>query len=139
MRAGHAPGRISAGAYVLHSGLGKWSGDDQQAAGIHGMAAGAYPFLGKIPPRRFLRAVAAAEIATGAALLIPFVPALVGGTALTGFAGGLLGMYWRTPGMHKPGSIWPTQEGMAVSKDVWLLGIALGLVIDGLADCRNRR
>ncbi|MCD0451696.1 DoxX family membrane protein [Actinocorallia sp. API 0066] len=138
MRPGHAPARIAAGAYILHTGLGKWSGDDRQAAGIHAMAASAYPFLGQIPPARFLRCVAAAEIATGLALLTPVVPSLVAGAALANFSAGLLGMYWRTPGMHKPGSIWPTDEGLAVSKDVWLLGIGLGLVIDGLLDCRRR-
>ncbi|GAB2830510.1 hypothetical protein GCM10022221_31540 [Actinocorallia aurea] len=138
MKAGHVPGRIAAGAYILHSGLGKWSGGEQEAAGVHGMAASAYPFLGKVPPRKFLKAVAAAEIATGTLLLTPFVPALVAGSALSKFSASLLGMYWRTPGMHKPGSIWPTQEGMAVSKDVWLLGIGLGLVVDGLAGCRAR-
>jgi uncharacterized membrane protein YkgB len=41
-------------------------------------------------------------------------------------------MYARTPAMHKPGSIWPSQAGVAVSKDVWMLGIGLGLVADGL-------
>jgi hypothetical protein len=30
------------------------------------------------------------------------------------------------------GSIWPSQTGVAVSKDVWMLGIGLGLVADGL-------
>jgi hypothetical protein len=34
--------------------------------------------------------------------------------------------------MHKPGSIWPSQAGVAVSKDVWMLGIGLGLVAGGL-------
>jgi uncharacterized membrane protein YkgB len=41
-------------------------------------------------------------------------------------------MYARTPAMRKPGSIWPSQAGVAVSKDVWMLGIGLGLVADGL-------
>jgi uncharacterized membrane protein YkgB len=37
-------------------------------------------------------------------------------------------MYLRTPALHKPGSVWPTQAGTAVSKDVWMLGIGLGLM-----------
>jgi hypothetical protein len=37
-------------------------------------------------------------------------------------------MYLRTPALHKPGSVWPTQAGTAVGKDVWMLGIGLGLV-----------
>jgi hypothetical protein len=41
-------------------------------------------------------------------------------------------MYLRTDGLHKPGSIWPTAQWTAVSKDVWMLGIGLGLLADGL-------
>ena len=54
------------------------------------------------------------------------------GAALTGFSGSLLAMYARTPSMRKPGSIWPSRTGIAVSKDVWMLGIGIGLVADGL-------
>ena len=51
--------------------------------------------------------------------------------ALTGFAGSLMAMYLRTPALHKAGSVWPTQAGTGVSKDVWMLGIGLGLLADG--------
>ena len=68
----------------------------------------------------------------GTALLVPVVPNAVAGAALTGFSGSLLAMYARTPAMRKPGSVWPSQTGIAVSKDVWMLGIGLGLVADGL-------
>lgn len=98
------------------------------------MASGAFPFLGSIPPERFLKLLAAGEIATGSALLAPFVPNKVAGAALTAFAGSLLTMYWRTPSMRKPGSIWPTQAGTAVSKDVWMLGIGVGLLCSDGAD-----
>ncbi|MBO0816797.1 MAG: hypothetical protein J2P30_16860 [Actinobacteria bacterium] len=54
------------------------------------------------------------------------------GAALTGFSGSLLTMYLRTPALHKPGSVWPTQAGTAVSKDVWMLGIGLGLIAGSL-------
>lgn len=122
------PGRLATGGYILHSGLAKSKGTPQTAAAVHGMAAAAYPFLSKIPPEKFLRLLAAGEIATGTALLLPFVPSELAGAALTGFSGSLLGMYWRTPSMRKPDSIWPTQAGTAVSKDVWMLGIGLGLM-----------
>ena len=42
-------------------------------------------------------------------------------------------MYLRTPALHKPGSVWPTQQGIAVSKDVWMFAIGTGLLIDDLA------
>jgi uncharacterized membrane protein YphA (DoxX/SURF4 family) len=128
MTARDLPGRIATGAYILHAGLEKWNGPTEQAEAVHGMAAGAYPFLQSIPPTRFLRLLAASEVVTGALLLTPFVSNAAAGSALTAFSSGLLGMYARTPSMHKPGSIWPTPTGTPVSKDVWMLGIGLGLV-----------
>jgi hypothetical protein len=99
------------------------------------MAAGAFPFLKSIPPERFLKVLAAGEVLTGALLLAPFVPNALAGCALTGFSGSLLAMYARTPALRKPGSVWPTPAGIPVSKDVWMLGIGLGL----LADARAKR
>jgi uncharacterized membrane protein YphA (DoxX/SURF4 family) len=124
------PGRLATGAFILHSGLQKWNGPPEQAEGVHGMAVGAYPFLGSVPAPRFLKLLAAGEIVTGALLLAPFVSNALAGTALTGFSASLIGMYARTPTLHEPGSIWPTQAGIAVSKDVWMLGIGLGLMAD---------
>jgi hypothetical protein len=129
------PGRVSTGAYILHAGLQKWGGDEARATAIHGMAAKAFPMLEDVPPERFLRLLAAGEIGTGAILLAPFVSGTVAGAALTAFSGSLLAMYARTPTMHEPGSIWPTAAGTAVSKDVWMFGIGLGL----LAGAAGRR
>jgi hypothetical protein len=126
------PGRVTTGAFILHAGWEKWHGSPEQAAGVHGMAVGAFPFLAPIPPTRFLKLLAAGEIVTGTLLLTPTISNAAAGAALTGFAGSLLGLYWRTPALRKPGSIWPTQNGTAVSKDVWMLGIGLGLLIDSL-------
>jgi uncharacterized membrane protein YphA (DoxX/SURF4 family) len=124
------PERIATGAFILHSGLEKWNGPPEQAEGVHGMAVGAFPFLKSIPPERFLKFLAAGEVVTGALLLAPFVPNAIAGTALTGFSGSLLTMYARTPALRKPGSIWPSPGGIPVSKDVWMLGIGLGLLVD---------
>ena len=132
VRARDLPARVATGAYILHAGLEKWHGDETRAKALHGAASNAFPVLQRIPAERFLRLLAASEIAVGTALLVPVVPNAVAGAALTGFSGSLLAMYARTPAMHKPGSIWPTQVGTAVSKDVWMLGIGLGLVADGL-------
>jgi len=73
----------------------------------------------------------------GAALLTPFVPTVVAGAALTAFSGILLGLYLKTPGMRKPGSLAPTQEGLALAKDAWLAGIGLSLVLRGLTARRD--
>jgi hypothetical protein len=131
--------RISAGAFILNSGLGKRHADARTAANLHGFAAGTYPFLKNLEPQQFATALAASEIAVGAALLAPFVPTAVAGAALTGFSGGLLGLYLRTPGMRKPGSLAPTQDGMTIAKDVWLLGIGVGLLVRGTVDRDTRR
>ncbi|WP_434445013.1 hypothetical protein [Lentzea sp. E54] len=126
------PVRVAIGAFVLHSGLGKRNADQEAAEQMHGWASSTYPVLRRIEARRFASLLAAGEIATGAALLAPFVPAAVAGLALTGFAGALLGMYAKTPGMRQEGSIWPTEQGTALAKDVWMLGAGLSLVVDGV-------
>jgi uncharacterized membrane protein YphA (DoxX/SURF4 family) len=130
LRARDVPTRLATGAYVLHAGWEKWHGTEERAKAVHGAAAAAFPFLAKVPPTTFLKLLAGAEIATGTALLLPVVPNRLAGTALTAFSGGLLTMYLRTPAMHKPGSVWPAPAGVAVSKDVWMLGIGLGLIAD---------
>ncbi|WP_104526001.1 hypothetical protein [Blastococcus atacamensis] len=131
--------RISAGAFILNSGLGKRGADSETAAGLQGFASGTYPFLGKLQPQQFASGLAAAEIAVGAALLTPFVPTAVAGAALTAFSGGLLGLYLKTPGMRKEGSLAPTEQGLSVAKDVWLLGIGVGLLVRGTVDREPRR
>ncbi len=131
--------RISAGAFILNSGLGKRAADEQTAAGLHGFASGTYPFLKDVEPRQFVQALSAAEIAVGAALLTPFVPTALAGAVLTGFAGGLLGLYLRTPGMRKEGSLAPTEQGLSIAKDVWLLGIGVGLLTRGTVDRSSRK
>lgn len=124
-----APGRIVTGVFILNSGLDKFKGDEQTAIGIHGLATGAYPFLTKLPPTLFLKLVAIGEVAIGGALLFPLVPAGLAGLALTGFAGVMVGLYARTPGIHDS-KLRPTQADTGLSKDVWMAGIGVGLMID---------
>jgi hypothetical protein len=130
--------RISAGAFILNSGLGKRGVGPEAAAGMQGFAAGTYPFLKSIPPQQFAKGLATTEIALGAQLLTPFVPTAVAGAALTVFSGGLLGLYLKTPGMRKPGSLAPTEQGLPIAKDVWLLGIGIGLFTRGLIERKPR-
>ncbi|WP_030919356.1 hypothetical protein [Streptosporangium amethystogenes] len=126
------PPRTAAGAIILNSGLSKWSADEETAAGVHGMAVGTYPFLKNIEATRFVKLLSAAEIALGTALLVPAVPSLLAGAGLTAFAGGLLGLYLKTPGMREESGLRPTQQGLPFVKDVWLLGIGAGLVMEEL-------
>jgi uncharacterized membrane protein YphA (DoxX/SURF4 family) len=127
-----APTRIVTGAFILNSGLQKLKGDDDTAKAVHGMASGAYPAFGTLEPRTFLRVLGAGETALGSALLLPIVPARLAGAGLLGFSGALLGMWWRTPGMHEDGSLRPTVQGTAIAKDSWMLGIGAGLLLDDI-------
>ena len=139
VKASHLPPRLAAGAFILNAGIGKLSVDEDTAARLHGFASGAYPFLAKLKPRDFARLLALSEITVGSALLLPVVPSAVAGAGLAAFSGALLGLYARTPGMRKENSPFPTQQGTALAKDVWMAGIALGLMIDDITDRPDKR
>jgi hypothetical protein len=124
------PLRLATGAFVLNSGLTKRGADDVAAKGMHGFASTAYPFLGEMEPRKFARLLSTAEIAVGAVLLFPLIPEGVAGLTLTGFSAGLVGLYLRTPGLRLDGSLRPTEQGVPLAKDTWLLGIGLSLLVD---------
>ena len=132
MKLAHLPLRVATGAYILNSGMSKQSLEGQAAEGLHGMASDAIPPLKRIPPEQFAKILSTGEIALGAALLIPFVPSALVGAALAGFSAGLVQLYLKTPGMRQPGSLKPTQEGIGLAKDVWLVGAGLTLLLDGL-------
>jgi hypothetical protein len=93
---------------------------------------GPIPSWGKIPAPRFVKLLSTAEIALGTALLLPIVPTALAATGLTAFSAGLVGLYLRTPGMRQDGSLSPTPDGLTLAKDVWMLGIAVGLLTDVL-------
>ncbi|TCN50189.1 hypothetical protein EV641_113170 [Rhodococcus sp. SMB37] len=132
MRLHHIPLRAATGAFILNSGLGKRNLPAENAAALQNMAANAFPFLKQMNSQTFGRFLSTSEIGIGAALLAPIVPPFVAGAALTAFGGGMMTMYWRTPGMHEDGSPKPTQDGTALAKDSWLVGAGLTLLLDGL-------
>jgi hypothetical protein len=134
-----APLRIATGAYILNTGVTKLNADDDTAKSLHGMASNTYPIFSKVDPKVFIRALAVGEMAVGGALLLPIVPPVVAGAALAGFSGVLLNTYWRTPGMHHEGSVRPTPQGTAVSKDVWMMGIGVGLMADAALEGTHDR
>jgi hypothetical protein len=124
------PLRIATGAFILDSGLSKKDADEMTANGLRDFAAVTYPFLAKMDSKQFVSLLSKAEIALGAALIVPFVPAALAGAGLTVFSLGMLGLYFKTPGMRRPAGLGPTQQGIALAKDVWLLGIGLSLMAD---------
>lgn len=134
------PVRVATGAFILNSGLGKLQADKESSHHLHGFASGAYPMLENAPPEQFAKALGAAEVALGGALLVPMVIGDgLAGLALTSFAGGLLGLYAKTPGMRQEGSVRPSQEGLALAKDTWLAGIGVTLMASAVTSRRLNR
>jgi hypothetical protein len=135
----HLPVRAATGAYILNSGLSKRDAPPEVAEQLHGFASSAYPQVSDLPPDRFASTLSTTEMAVGAVLLAPIVPAGLAGLVLTGFSGALLGLYLRTPGLTEEGGVRPTQQGVPIAKDVWLLGIGLALVIDSMSPSGRKR
>jgi hypothetical protein len=138
VKAWQLPPRLITGAYFLNAGLSKRGADQATAGQLHGFATGTYPVFGRLDAKRFTGLLSTAELAIGTALVLPMVPAWLAGTGLTAFALGTLGLYLRTPGMRQQGSLRPTQQGIPLAKDAWMVGIGLALMVDEVAE-RARR
>jgi uncharacterized membrane protein YphA (DoxX/SURF4 family) len=135
----HLPIRLTAGVYILSSGVDKLGADDEAAAGYHGLAAGAYPFLQDVDPKTFTRALAAGEIGLGAALLVPVLPRVAVATGFTAFSAGLVGMYLRTPSLHRgENDPRPNPNGIGIAKDVVFLGAAASYLVDTLTSSAKK-
>ncbi|OUM40978.1 hypothetical protein [Arthrobacter sedimenti] len=126
----HIPLRLTTGAFILNSGLGKTNLDEGSAGYMQAMASKAFPQIGQLQAQQFGKALAASEIAIGSALLAPFIPSKLAGLALLAFSTGMMTMYFRTPELTQEDGIRPTQDGTSVAKDVWLVGVALSLLLD---------
>ena len=107
VKARDLPGRIATGAYILHAGLEKWHADEARAKGVHQAACGAFPFLERMPPERFIKVLAASEIAIGTALLAPFVPSALARCRAH--------RVLRQPGHHVPAHPGAAQAGQRVA------------------------
>jgi hypothetical protein len=134
----HIPVRLITGAYILNTGLRKRAADTETAQGLHGFAKTAYPQFEDMPPEDFTKLLSTGEIVVGALLLTPIVPTVVAGAALTTFAGLLGGLYLRTPGMREDGSLQPTEQGIPLAKDSWLLAIGTALLLDGILNRKSK-
>lgn len=131
------PLRLAAGAFILNSGLSKVGIEQDAVAQYHGFASGAYPMFKDWQPKQFVQALSTGEIALGSALLAPFVPSRLAGLLLSGFSSGLLGLYLKTPGMREEGGLKPTEQGISLAKDSWLLAMGLALILGGGAKSRR--
>lgn len=100
--------RLVSGAYILHSGMDKWSSSPQQATGIHAMASDAFPVVTSIEAAKFLRALSAAEITTGPGATHPVRPGR--------YCGCLADRLLRRPGSDVPAYPLAAQIGQHLAK-----------------------
>lgn len=129
-RLSHIPLRLATGAFILNAGLGKVGLDEDSAGYLQAMGSKAFPQLSQLEAQQFGKALAASEIAIGSALLAPFISSRLAGLGLLAFSAGMMTLYFRTPELTREDGIRPTQDGTAVAKDVWMVGIALSLLLD---------
>jgi hypothetical protein len=136
----HVPVRLATGAIILDQGLSKLNADEDTINWLHGQAVVAFPRFQEMDPRDFVQLLSASEIALGASLLgIGFVPSSLAGLGLGAFGGSLTRLYLKTPGMRREGSIAPSQQGIGLAKDSWMLAIGTALVLDAVFGSSRRR
>jgi hypothetical protein len=91
-------------------------------------------------PKDFVQLLSTCEIALGIGVLgIGFVPSSLAGLGLGVFGGALGRLYLKTPGTRREGSIAPSQQGIGLVKDSWMLAIGAALVLDALFGSGKRR
>ncbi|GAA5168035.1 hypothetical protein [Ornithinimicrobium tianjinense] len=125
----HVPIRVATGAFILNSGLSKLKADEAAQEKMHGWTSSVYPMFKDMKPGDFAKLLAYGEIGLGAMLLLPTVPSAVAGGALAAFGAGLTGLYLKTPGMTQDDGIRPTEQGVGLAKDVWLVGAGATLAM----------
>jgi hypothetical protein len=138
----HVPVRLATGAIIVDQGLQKLGADEDTAKWLHGQAVHAFPRFAGMDPKDFVQLLSASEIALGAALLgIGFVPSGLAGLGLSAFAGSLTRLYLTAPGTRREGTVAaPSQQGVGLAKDSWMLAIGVALVLDSvLGSGRGRR
>lgn len=136
----HVPVRLATGAIILDQGLLKLKADEDTVKWLHGQAAQAFPQFADMEPKEFVQLLSASEIALGVALLgIGFVPSSLAGLALGAFGGSLTRLYLKTPGTRREGSVAPSQQGVGLAKDSWMLAIGAALVLDAVFGSRRKR
>lgn len=121
--------RLVAGAWILNSGIGKLHLTPEVAAQLQEHAATGVPTVKQLDTVTFGKLLSAAEILLGAGLLTPFINRRLIGLALSGFAGGMLTMYFKNPAMTESDGVRPSQAGIPLSKDMWLAAIGLALLL----------
>jgi hypothetical protein len=137
----HVPVRLATGAIIVDQGLQKLGADEDTAKWLHGQAVHAFPQLADMDPKDFVQLLSASEIALGAALLgIGIVPSGLAGLGLSAFGGSLTRLYLTAPGTRREGTVAaPSQQGVGLAKDSWMLAIGVALVLDSVLGSGRRR
>jgi hypothetical protein len=136
----HVPVRLATGAIIVDQGLLKLGADDDTVKWLHGQAVQAFPQFADMEPQDFVQLLSTCEITLGAALLgIGFVPSSLAGLGLGVFGGALTRLYLKAPGTRREGSIAPSQQGIGLAKDSWMLAIGAALVLDALFGSSGRK
>ena len=136
----HVPVRLATGAIILDQGLSKLGADEDTAKWLQGQAVQAFPQFQDMDPKDFAQLLSTCEIALGTALLgIGVVPSSLAGLGLGAFGGSLTRLYLRAPGTRREGSIAPSQQGIGLVKDSWMLAIGTALVLDAVFGSSGRR
>ena len=129
----HVPVRLATGAVILDQGLLKRNADEDTVKWLHGQAVHAFPQFADMEPKAFVQLLSTCEIALGAALLaIGFVPSGLAGLGLTAFGGSLTRLYLNAPGTRREGTVAPSQQGITLVKDSWMLAMGAALVVDSV-------
>jgi hypothetical protein len=137
----HVPVRLATGAIIVDQGLQKLGADEDTAKWLHGQAVHAFPRFADMDPKDFVQLLSASEIALGAALLgIGIVPSGLAGLGLSAFGGSLTRLYLTAPGTRREGTVAaPSQQGVGLAKDSWMLAIGVALVLDSVLGSGRRR
>jgi hypothetical protein len=137
----HVPVRLATGAIILDQGLSKLGMDnDEQAKWFQDQAVLVYPQFQDMEAKDFVQLLSVSEIALGSALLgVGLVPSGLAGLGLAAFGGSLTRLYLSSPGARREGSLGPSQQGIALAKDSWMLAIGTALVLDSVFGGRRKR
>ena len=132
------PGTAGDRAIIVDQGLQKLGADEDTAKWLHGQAVKAFPQFADMEPKDFVQLLSASEITLGAALLgIGFIPSSLAGLGLSIFAGSLTRVYLTAPGNRRECTVAPSQQGVGLAKDSWMLAIGVALVLDSLFGSRK--
>ncbi len=125
-----APLRLTAGAFVLNSGVSTFSATDEKTTKLQASAAKLLPQIERMDPRTFAKVLGASEVTLGTALMLPIVPAAVAGLGLTAFAASMLATRPATNGQHADTDTETTLVPNAT--EAWMLGSGVSLLLDAL-------